>query len=242
VLRNLINNSLKFTGKKGTVTVTAEFVSDGLPGAVILKAPRRFLSHRRAGAVRITVQDDGAGLSPAQLNDICKEGVQFDANTLQAGGGSGLGLFIGKGIVEQHGGTMRVSSEGLGIGATFVIELPLYKVEGLPQGLIDPTLCMGSSDKADENGDEDKGHEGKGGTDSEEQMPFSHLLENITTKYLLVIDDALSNRKLLVRILQGKGYGKRGVVEYRGVGYMTCTFSFLTVYPPSLTPLYPLLS
>jgi signal transduction histidine kinase len=78
--------------------------------------------------VRITVVDDGAGLSPAQVVDICKEGVQFNVNELQAGGGSGLGLFIGKGIVEQHGGTIQVSSDGLGRGATFVIELPMFRV------------------------------------------------------------------------------------------------------------------
>ncbi|KAJ1406156.1 hypothetical protein B484DRAFT_404234, partial [Ochromonadaceae sp. CCMP2298] len=119
VLRNLMSNSLKFTEKMGAVTVLAEYLPDGLPFAVIPQAPSLLLDNPRAGAVRITVVDDGAGLSPAQVIDIGKEGVQFNANTLQAGGGSGLGLFIGKGIAEQHGGTMQVSSEGLGKGATF---------------------------------------------------------------------------------------------------------------------------
>jgi signal transduction histidine kinase len=127
-----MSNSLKFTKKAGVVSVLAEYLPDGLPNALIPPAPRRLLANARAGTVRITVVDDGAGLSPVQVGDICKEGVQFNANTLQAGGGSGLGLFIGKGIVEQHGGTLRVSSEGLGLGATFVIELPVFVFEGLP--------------------------------------------------------------------------------------------------------------
>ncbi|KAJ1425873.1 hypothetical protein B484DRAFT_464385 [Ochromonadaceae sp. CCMP2298] len=179
VLRNLISNSLKFTHIGGTVTVTAEYDSDGLESAIIQQAPRILLDNPRAGAVRITVQDDGAGLSPAQVGDICKEGVQFNANTLQAGGGSGLGLFIGKGIVEQLGGTMRVSSEGLGKGAQFVIELPLFKSD-------DPTPSVSEVQQEDAI------------------MLLVPLVP--VNKYLLVVDDATSNRKLLVRILKNKGY------------------------------------
>jgi len=202
VLRNLMSNSLKFTKEKGVVSVLAEYLPNGLPQAVIPQASSLLLDDPRAGAVRITVKDDGAGLSPAQVGDICKEGVQFNANTLQAGGGSGLGLFIGKGIAEQHGGTMRVSSEGLGKGATFVIELPLFEVQGLPV-LQDPlsgslsrssnrarSLSMGilEEDSADEREDE------------------VGSLQVPVTKHLLVVDDASSNRKLLVRILTLKGY------------------------------------
>jgi signal transduction histidine kinase len=74
--------------------------------------------------VRIAVKDSGAGLSPQQLAEICAEGVQFNANELQAGQGSGLGLFISKGIVEQHGGKLVVESEGLGKGAQSLSSSP----------------------------------------------------------------------------------------------------------------------
>ncbi|KAJ1434354.1 histidine kinase-like ATPase [Ochromonadaceae sp. CCMP2298] len=209
VLRNLISNSLKFTETRGRVTVRAEHLPNGLPSAVILQAPRILLAHARAGAVRITVVDDGAGLSRVQVGDICKEGVQFNVNTLQAGGGSGLGLFIGKGIVEQLGGTMLVSSEGLGIGATFVIELPLFRVEELDRSarLATPK----SSEKgSDLGGIWGVGIGGKGGgegieEEEEEEEPFAPPQEPLT-QYLLVVDDAVSNRKLLVRILKGRGY------------------------------------
>jgi signal transduction histidine kinase len=54
-------------------------------------------SSHRCGSVRLSVRDSGAGLSESQLEHICSEGVQFNANELQAGQGSGLGLFIAKG-------------------------------------------------------------------------------------------------------------------------------------------------
>ncbi|KAJ1407515.1 histidine kinase-like ATPase, partial [Ochromonadaceae sp. CCMP2298] len=194
VLRNLMSNSLKFTEENGVVTVLAEYLPDGLSQAVIPQAPTLLLDNPRAGAVRITVKDSGAGLSPAQVGDICKEGVQFNANTLQAGGGSGLGLFIGKGIAEQHGGTMRVSSEGLGLGATFVFELPVFEFEGFLSGsgkrnrARSLSLDLLEVDSAEEKEDEI----------APPQEPL--------TLHLLVVDDASSNRKLLVRILSNKGY------------------------------------
>ena len=52
--------------------------------------------------VEVTVQDTGAGLSAANLGKLFGEGVQFNANGLQGGGGSGLGLFITKGQFFVH--------------------------------------------------------------------------------------------------------------------------------------------
>ena len=49
-----------------------------------------------ADAVRFSCQDQGAGMSEATLRLLCTEGMQFNANELQGGGGSGLGLFITK--------------------------------------------------------------------------------------------------------------------------------------------------
>ncbi|KAJ1430410.1 histidine kinase-like ATPase [Ochromonadaceae sp. CCMP2298] len=211
VLRNLLSNSLKFTKEKGAVTVLAEYLPDGLPNAVVPLAPRCLLANARAGAVRITVVDDGAGLSPDQVGDICKEGVQFNVNTLQAGGGSGLGLFIGKGIVEQHGGTLRLSSEGLGLGATFVIELPVFRVEELDWSSPRIVTPKPSEKVSALGGIGDTG--GKVDVEgAEEEEPFAPPQEPVP-QHLLVVDDAVSNRKLLVRILNGRGYICREAVD-----------------------------
>ena len=82
VFRNLFSNAIKFTKKEGRITVRAEFKCASLDGVEV---------------VQISVQDSGAGMSPANLTRLFGEGVQFNANGLQGGGGSGLGLFISKG-------------------------------------------------------------------------------------------------------------------------------------------------
>ena len=80
VFRNLFSNAIKFTKKHGRVTVRAEVKS--FEGIEMLE---------------VIVKDSGAGLSPENLGRLFGEGVQFNANELQGGGGSGLGLFVTKG-------------------------------------------------------------------------------------------------------------------------------------------------
>ena len=82
VFRNLLSNAIKFTKKEGRVTVRVEVKHPAL---------------ERDEVVEVAVHDSGAGLSAANLRKLFGEGVQFNANGLQAGGGSGLGLFITKG-------------------------------------------------------------------------------------------------------------------------------------------------
>ena len=77
----------------------------------------------------ITVSDTGVGLLPENLCKIFAEGVQFNANELQAGQGSGLGLFITKGIVELHQGLISVKSDGIDKGSSFTVELPVVKMK-----------------------------------------------------------------------------------------------------------------
>ena len=84
------------------------------------------------GVIIIEVKDTGHGMSVEHLKDLFKEGVQFDVNQLQAGGGSGLGLWISKGIVELHGGQITGESEGIGLGSTFTVMIPVYERQKTP--------------------------------------------------------------------------------------------------------------
>lgn len=59
-----------------------------------------------SGRAAIHVTDSGVGMTENQMNTVFMDGVQFNVNKLQAGQGSGLGLYIAKGIVQQHGGTL----------------------------------------------------------------------------------------------------------------------------------------
>ncbi|KAJ1399551.1 histidine kinase-like ATPase [Ochromonadaceae sp. CCMP2298] len=129
VLRKLISNAMKFTNAGGAVNVTVQRVRDGMPGEVGIALPedkRHLLAFPRAGSVRINLVDSGAGLSEQQVLDIGQENLQFNVSTHQGGGGSGLGLFISKGLVQQHGGKMTVTSPGLGLGVSTMLEFPLF--------------------------------------------------------------------------------------------------------------------
>ena len=104
VFWNLLTNAIKFTAKGGTIQVLAE----------------RVQSH-----LEVRVSDTGEGISPEFLPQLFERFTQADASTTRNHGGLGLGLSIVSHLVEMHGGTISAVSEGIGKGATFVIQLPL---------------------------------------------------------------------------------------------------------------------
>ncbi|MBE7212064.1 MAG: response regulator, partial [Gluconacetobacter diazotrophicus] len=85
------------------------------PGAAELAGP--------AGFLRIEVTDEGIGIEPQHLRRIFNAFDQGQSSITQRFGGLGLGLAISKAMVEAHGGTLSVSSEGAGKGATFTVDL-----------------------------------------------------------------------------------------------------------------------
>ena len=179
VLRNLISNAIKFTPEGKNIYVTSEWthrdqtaVRSSFEGR-----NKEEVEIFRGGELVVKVKDEGAGMSKEQLARLFQQGVQFNVNDLQAGNGSGLGLYIAKGIVEQHGGSLTCDSEGLGLGTTFTMTLPLYTC---PQA-----QALQASRDEFMNGDED--------------------FEDSILK-VLIVDDATSNRKLLRRLLENRGH------------------------------------
>jgi PAS domain S-box-containing protein len=104
VLYNLLTNAIKFTGRSGQIRV--EF-------------------GRIGSQFQISVADTGEGITPEMLPLIFDRFTQEDASTTRRYGGLGLGLNIVKSIIELHGGTAIVHSEGKGTGATFIVRLPI---------------------------------------------------------------------------------------------------------------------
>ena len=80
-----------------------------------------------AGKLRIVVTDTGAGISVANQQRLFKEIVQFNPEVLQAGGGSGLGLWITSSIVQMHAGTIKAYSGGPNKGSTFTVEIDMIR-------------------------------------------------------------------------------------------------------------------
>ena len=81
-----------------------------------------------AGKLRIVVTDTGAGICAENQLRLFKEIVQFNPEVLQAGGGSGLGLWITSSIVKMHGGSISVFSAGVGRGSSFTVEIDMQRL------------------------------------------------------------------------------------------------------------------
>jgi CheY-like chemotaxis protein len=156
------------------------------------------------------VTDNGVGLSAAQLAHLFGEGVQFNPNRLQAGQGSGLGLYISRGLAVQHGGTLTATSTGLGQGCAFLLQLPLYR-RTLPTAVQlalrrqEPThagsrVSFSPPDQEHGNGCPAPHSETKSLSSDSANRRYSNCHR------VLVVDDAISNRKMLVRLLKSRGY------------------------------------
>jgi signal transduction histidine kinase len=107
---NLVSNSLKFTPKKGLISVGAQIIrTNDVPEAIV-----------------ITVTDSGMGIKSDELGQIWEKYKQSGNKSLRGGGGTGLGLYIVKQIVEAHGGEINVASLE-GIGTSMVLKLPVRR-------------------------------------------------------------------------------------------------------------------
>ena len=73
----------------------------------------------------ISVKDDGIGIDPANLSHVFERFYRTDESRSRGIGGTGLGLAIAQAVVEGHGGTITVASDGLGHGVTVSIRLSL---------------------------------------------------------------------------------------------------------------------
>lgn len=86
---------------------------------------RIHVSTQRSGAnARLTVSDEGVGISPAMIDRVFDPFVQEPQMLARSQGGLGLGLSIVKSLVEAHGGTVSAHSDGPGKGSTLVVDLP----------------------------------------------------------------------------------------------------------------------
>jgi PAS domain S-box-containing protein len=108
IITNLLDNAVKFTPTGGAVDV--DVMREGQEGV-------------------IRVSDRGMGITPEMLPRVFDLFAQAEQPLDRSVGGLGIGLALSRRLVEMHGGTITVASEGRGRGAQFTVRLP---VEAMP--------------------------------------------------------------------------------------------------------------
>ena len=167
VIRNLTSNAIKFTPPGGSVrvvmstyaapttttkedktseddksseTTSSDFHVVEIDGKEYPLAPQ--------GWLLLEFIDTGVGISEYNQEKVFREIVQFSPNELQAGGGSGLGLWISRGLVELHEGQIGMESDGVGHGSTFFVKIPVYGCNG--EDII-PSIGSGEAQSSDDS-------------------------------------------------------------------------------------------
>ena len=162
VVWNLLSNAVKFTPRGGRVDVRL---------------------HRVDELLEIEVSDTGQGIAPEFLPHVFERFRQADAGSARHHGGLGLGLAIVRHLVELHGGSVTVQSDGADRGATFTVRFPLVAAE--PEASAPPA-------------------QGSPAVAPSQFAPIERepSLEGV---HVLVVDDELDARELLRSLLQSCG-------------------------------------
>lgn len=102
VIENVINNSIK-NSLKDDVRIIINVISS-------------------PNWIEIAITDHGSGIEPVNLKRIFEPFISFE--TEYSARGAGIGLYLCRSIIEQHGGSIKAHSRGLGFGTTITFKLP----------------------------------------------------------------------------------------------------------------------
>jgi signal transduction histidine kinase len=105
-LVNLLGNAAKFTPPGGRIDLVATV---------------------HGGELQVAVRDTGIGIDPGSCERIFELFAQSQSGAEPSHGGLGIGLALARRLVELHGGSLSVHSDGAGCGATFTLRLPVRR-------------------------------------------------------------------------------------------------------------------
>ena len=168
VVWNLLSNAVKFTPQSSRVEVRLLLSTDTeLPG----------------NYAQICISDMGIGIKPDFLPHVFDRFSQADSSSTRAHGGLGLGLAIVRHLVELQGGTVKAESAGEGLGATFMVNLPLIAVN--PESAV-------ASQEAES-------------TTTPHVVPIQPSARSLFGLRVLVVDDQADTREFLITMLHEYG-------------------------------------
>jgi len=105
IIMNLVDNAIKYT-ERGGITVSL---------------------HAEDHNVGFCITDTGVGVTKEEAKVIFQKFMRGDGGSLVHAGGAGLGLFIAKKIIDDHGGKIWAESDGRGKGSRFCFSLPVAR-------------------------------------------------------------------------------------------------------------------
>jgi signal transduction histidine kinase len=112
---NLLDNAVKYTPEEGRITITADITTHPI---------------EKMKQYQLTIKDSGIGMTPEEQEKAFTRSFERGVRAKELNAtGRGIGLMLTKNIIEAHGGTIELSSEGRDKGTTFAIYLPLGKEE-----------------------------------------------------------------------------------------------------------------
>ena len=159
IIWNLLSNAIKFTPNGGKVMIEVR---------------------QQSSDIEFTIADTGQGINPEFLPFVFDRFRQADATVARAHGGLGIGLAIVRHLTELHGGTVKAESQGEGLGATFIVRLPINL-----------------SEKSIEPGDADSVQE-----DYSKRFDCPPALRGLR---VLIVDDEADSRDLMKTVLSECG-------------------------------------
>ncbi|MBH8553968.1 PAS domain S-box protein [Nostocaceae cyanobacterium CENA357] len=165
IIWNLLSNAIKFTNRGGKVKIRLSVVSC------------QEKCQKTDNYAQIQVIDTGVGITEEFLPYVFDRFRQADSSSTRSHGGLGLGLAIVRHLVELHGGSVDVDSQGENKGATFTVKLPLLL----------PTTEMIVEPKS---------------TKKEGDFAPPHIGTSLLGVRVLVVDDEADTREFILTVLQ----------------------------------------
>lgn len=217
------------------------------------------------GKLVIVVTDTGAGISASNQKKLFNEIIQFNPEKLQAGGGSGLGLWITSNIMDMHDGEISVASGGEGQGCSFTVKIPMLRFPSRQHPCLDAPILNRSHRSSLRNPIEEDNLPSACPSDSEVRAPLpteispaitrspvaSVAVSTTSSVAVSMITDTPSKpvamRCLDVLVVDDSGLNRKMLIKYLKAADHSCEFAVdgiqvtlpLKILTPKPSPFHP---